>query len=239
MTMSPLYFGRAGERLFGVYHASATATARRTGVVLCAPFGHEYIRAHRSLRQLAIQLASRGYHAFRFDYFGCGDSEGEGEDATAARWLCDIESAIDELRGIAGVQRCCLVGLRFGGTMAAEVASRRSDVEAAILWDPVGSGRAYLRAMARLQRRWLWGRPGSHLFAMRPDVPELIGFPAPLTLRQSMAQLALAGAPDGSPRRIAITDPDSDWESPAVVHSALLRPAMIQRVAAAVEEHAP
>ena len=113
--MIPLHFGSASERLFGVYHAPTAGVVRSTGIVVCAPFGHEYIRAHRPLRQLAVELAGSGYHVLRFDYYGCGDSDGNGEDASLERWLHDIETAANELKDTAQLSRLCLVGLRLGG----------------------------------------------------------------------------------------------------------------------------
>ncbi len=62
---------------------SSACTCRRAGVcrlpksiVLCHPWGQEYLRAHRSMRQLGNLLAAAGHHVFRLDYFGTGDSGG-------------------------------------------------------------------------------------------------------------------------------------------------------------------
>jgi alpha-beta hydrolase superfamily lysophospholipase len=234
--MIPMHFGSAPERLFGVYHAPTAGVIRQTGVVVCAPFGHEYIRAHRSLRQLAVRLADSGYHVLRFDYYGCGDSDGNGEDASLERWLRDIDAAATELKDTAQLRRLCLVGLRLGATMAAEVSRRRADVDATILWDPIVDGGAYLRSLQRLQRRWLRGRPGSHLFAFLPHASELIGFPLPPALRQSLQDFVLQTENGSSARQIVLADPAHDWDVPELVHTALLHPDMVQRVAAAVEE---
>ena len=57
--MLPILFGPRDARLFGVFHG-ATTTPRSEGIVLCQPIGHEYIRAHRTFRQLAVHLAGAG-----------------------------------------------------------------------------------------------------------------------------------------------------------------------------------
>ena len=84
------------------------------GAVLCAPWGQEYMRTHRALRQLATQLDRAGIHVFRFDYFGTGDSSGDSDAGTPLRWIEDIRSAADEPRGASparGSQGC-----RFSGS---------------------------------------------------------------------------------------------------------------------------
>jgi alpha-beta hydrolase superfamily lysophospholipase len=233
--MIPLHFGSAPERLFGVYHPPTASAFRHTGVVICAPFGHEYIRAHRSLRQLAVRLADGGYHVLRFDYYGCGDSDGTGDEVSLDRWLADIDAAANELRDTARLDRLCLVGLRLGATLAAAVSRRRSDIEATVLWDPVVHGGAYLQSLRRLQRRWLRGRPGSHLFALLPQPSELLGFPVPPSLRRPLEALALDDGGERSARQILVVDAVPDWDAPDLVHTALLRPGMVQQVAAAIE----
>lgn len=233
--MLPMYFESGGERLFGMYHAAGRAPARRSGVLICPPFGHEYIRAHRALRQLAVALSDRGHHVLRFDYFGCGDSAGEAAAADAGRWLSDITAAIDELKAIAGVTRVCLVGLRLGATLAAQVAALRDDVDALFLWDPVADGSRFLDDLEDLQRRWLRGRPGSHRFAHAAGVTETIGFEVTPRLRRSIAPLQLAAT--AAPQHVAV-DADADWNVASQAHAALLAPHMVQRVVSLVEAHA-
>lgn len=233
--MLPIYFESSGARLFGMYHPAGRAPARRAAVLICAPFGHEYIRAHRTLRQLATALSDRGHHVLRFDYFGCGDSAGEAGDADAGQWLGDISSAIDELKAVARVTRVSLLGLRLGATLAVQAAIGRDDVEAVFLWDPIDDGAAFLAQLEDLQRRWLRGRPGSHRFARASEVDELIGFAVSPRLRRSIAALRL---PEAEPARYVAADGEADWNVPTQAHAALLAPHMVQRMVALVEEHA-
>jgi pimeloyl-ACP methyl ester carboxylesterase len=148
--MNPFFFGTRQRRLFGVYspgRASASGAGTRA-VLLCHPWGQEYLRAHRSIKQLATLLNQAGVHVMRFDYFGTGDSAGDMQDADLAGWQGDIETAIDELKDTTDAARVGLVGLRLGGTLAAGVAARRrKDVDSLVLWDPVVSGEAYLQEL--------------------------------------------------------------------------------------------
>ena len=148
--MNPFFFGTRQRRLFGVYspaRASAAGSGTRA-VLLCPPWGQEYLRAHRAMKQLATLLNQAGVHVLRFDWFGTGDSAGEMLDASLAGWQADIETAIDELKDTTDATRIGLVGLRLGGTLAAAVAARRrKDVDSLMLWDPVVSGEGYLKEL--------------------------------------------------------------------------------------------
>jgi exosortase A-associated hydrolase 2 len=148
--MTPLYFGSNERRLFGAYAPPRAAGVVARAVVLCYPWGQEYIRAHRSMRQLANMLCAAGYHVLRFDYFGTGDSAGETVEADVRGWERDIETAMEELKDTSGATRVALVGLRIGATLAARVATRKiKEIDGLVLWDPVVSGPEYLEDIFR------------------------------------------------------------------------------------------
>ena len=75
MTATPVTFAGC----FGWLHLPEGAP-RETGVVLCAPFGCEWLWAHRMYRRLASALEAQGFAVLRFDYEGTGDSRGSDED---------------------------------------------------------------------------------------------------------------------------------------------------------------
>lgn len=188
---TPLHFGPPAGRLFGVYQAPAGVAARPLGIVLCYPIGQEYLRAHRSFRQLAIRLARHGFHVLRFDYHGCGDSSGPGEVWTVPEALGDIGRAAHELRRRAGCSRIGLVGLRFGATLALLAAGQVDDAAALVLWEPVLSGGAYLQSLEAQQAAWhrLMG------LTIPPDggepATELMGFPLPAAARARVEEIDL------------------------------------------------
>ncbi len=149
--MNPFYFGTSKRRIFGIHEPAvetAVPTGRKRAVVLCPPWGAEYIYAHRSMRQLAINLSLAGYHTLRFDYFGTGDSGGEMPEADLAGWEADVESAIEAVQEISGASQVMLIGLRLGANIAAAVAARRVQaIDALVMWDPIDSGEEYLREL--------------------------------------------------------------------------------------------
>ncbi len=153
--MNPFYFGGRKNPLFGISYSPGGASTRKTGVLICNPLGQEHIRAHRSLKLLAINLAKQGFHVLRFDYFGTGDSSGEGIEANIRRWEADIKIAIEEMRGRFGLHRFHLIGIRFGATMAYRAAASRSDVTSILLWDPVVDGNRYMSKILFRHEEWL------------------------------------------------------------------------------------
>ncbi len=144
--MEAFYFGPSDTYLFGIFHPPQNGN-RREGIVLCNPFGQEYMRAHRSLRRLAIELAKLGYSVLRFDYRGTGDSAASLDSVTAADWLEDIGHAVQELIDIAAVPKVTLLGLRMGGLLAAHVAAHHPSVTRLLLWDPAMSGHEYIEEL--------------------------------------------------------------------------------------------
>ena len=144
----PVLFGDAPRRCTGWLHGAPA----ELGVVLCAPLGAEEQSAHRSVLHLADGLAQRGMRALRFDYPGCGDSEGETVDCTSLQdWVDSVVAAVAWLREV-GCTRIALLGLRLGA-MVAGMACARARPDWLVLWAPVTDGRRYareLRAMAAL-----------------------------------------------------------------------------------------
>jgi pimeloyl-ACP methyl ester carboxylesterase len=187
--VTPFYFGSGTRRLFGIYTPGQRGAGRERAVVFCHPWGVEYLRAHRSMRQLATQLTRAGVHVLRFDYFGTGDSGGETSAGDLPGWRADILAAIEELRDTSGVERVGLLGLRLGATLAAgDAAEHKGDDDSLVLWDPVVSGVEYVREICPN------GQPA-------PGGDQVGGFPLPIALRREMEVLDLVAMAPALPRR--------------------------------------
>lgn len=206
--MNPCHFGRSDAPLFGVHYPPLGATRRRDGVVLCYPGPEEYMRVHWAYRQLAQQLTRLGFHVFKFDYYGTGDSAGATGAGDLQHWRRDIVSAMEELRDVSAVNRLSLVGARLGGalaaTIAADLASNGMVVDQLALWDPVSNGRAYLAELQALQNRRIANSRYPLERLVDPQCPELLGYPLSETLRQCLAKLDLETAPLSPCRRAVI-----------------------------------
>ena len=211
------YFGAPERRLFGALHEAQTYAQRESGIVICYPFGPEYIRSHRACRLLALRLSQAGFPTLRFDYGGSGDSAGAASDVTLADWRDDLCRAIGTLRDRTGVESVCLAGLRLGASLAFEVAAERSDVTSVILWEPIVAGGDYLAELAEQHRELLW-RFFDDAARLSSGCPaEYLGTPVSVTLRGELERLNLLTLPAARAEHVLIVE---SQDSPEI---ALLR----------------
>jgi alpha/beta superfamily hydrolase len=211
----PFYFGTGARRLFGIYTPPSGPPLNR-GVLLCQPWGQEYLRAHRSFRLLADALARKGLHVLRFDYYGTGDSEGDGDGVHLAGLVEDALTAEGELRALTGIRRSGVVGLRLGAVVAARVAADRGPVRRLALWDPVVSGADHARELT--------SRATPDPAAPSICAGEVDGFPLPRRLLEEVEEVGL-------------DRPDDDWTISTLLavteegeRSAALREALETRI---------
>ncbi len=136
------------ESLFAVHHRPDPPRPGRLGVLLCPPLAEEKNKARRRLVELARLVCSRGCDVLHPDYLGTGDSTGCFEGTGIATRKRDIFAGMEYLRQ-QGAARIVLLGLRLGGTLAAEVAESAPELFGLGLIFPVVDGREYLRSILR------------------------------------------------------------------------------------------
>jgi alpha/beta superfamily hydrolase len=211
----PFFFGDSAEPLFGLYHPPRGPRSHRCSVVVCNPFGQEYLRAHRSLQQLAGRLAASGFHTLRFDYFGCGDSGGDDHQGGLGRWLEDTAAAVEEVQALSESPTVALVGLRMGATLAVRLASRCPVVEHLVLWDPVPNGRRYLEELTIAHEVWIREHTHPRLGGQAAPVEaQALGFPLPSGLRAELEAVDLSNFPRSPARHaLVLTTPGRDAEA--------------------------
>jgi len=152
--MHAFYFGNSDKPLYGVSHPPTSNNYRNSAILICNSIGHEYIRSHRALRQLANRLADLGYYVMRFDYTGVGDSSGDFNNVSLSDWKNDINLASEELKAISAQDRISVIGLRIGATLSL-MASSQCDFNNIIMLDPVTSGKHFTDNLELLQKRLL------------------------------------------------------------------------------------
>jgi len=186
------YFGDRGG-LLGSLHVAQRLQPRSTAVVLCNPFGEEASRSHRTYRVLATQLERLGYTVIRFDYSGTGDSLGESDEVSIAHWVTDIGTAAERVRQASKAQRVCLVGVRFGATLAA-LAAQIVRPRQLVMWDPIVDGRAYLAELAAQHESYMRDELGRSEPRIRSDgtPTEALGMPISAALAAEIAAIDLA-----------------------------------------------
>jgi uncharacterized protein len=207
-SMNPIRFGDPARELFAIYQHPVAGTCDHA-VLLCNPFGQEAIRSHRLFRVLADRLCRQGYPVMRFDYFGTGDSAGDGDALSLGGLVKDIATAQAELARRSGARTFTWLGLRLGAT-AALLASKSGAPGALpparlILWEPVIDGKKYLAELEDAQNFALEEAFGARCH-IDPDFRSLIaaergkealGFPLSAAFRaeiESLSPTSFAGA---------------------------------------------
>jgi len=130
-----------GEKIFGVLHLPAVV-ARAPVVLICHGLAGHKTGKFRVYVDLATQLAKLGIATMRFDYRGCGDSEGLFYDITPEGHYSDALICLDYLKNHPRIDnsRIGIYGRSFGGTVAVKAANEDGSIKAMSLWCPMFSG---------------------------------------------------------------------------------------------------
>ncbi len=145
-----IWFTNEGMRLYGMLHLPE-GDGPHPGVMILHGFTGHRIEPHRLFVKLARRLAAEGLAAFRFDFRGSGESEGEFADATVLGEVSDALAGLEWLaaRPEIDASRLGVLGLSLGGCVAALTAGRRPDrLQALVLWAAV----AHPQRLAERQR---------------------------------------------------------------------------------------
>lgn len=218
----PIRFGTADRELVGIYHSPASAADRRDFCVLCNPFGEEAMRSHRLFRTIAERLVRGGMHVLRFDYFGTGDSAGDGAEGELDGWTRDVLVAHDEIARRSGASQGVLFGLGLGATLAA-LASRqvRRGAVRLVLWEPVTNGASYLATLAEAHtsnrksavgRRWETD-PALYAQIVAETQDQVLGNPLTPTMKAQLTRLSLDSFRDLAAQRVTIVGAGAVTES--------------------------
>jgi pimeloyl-ACP methyl ester carboxylesterase len=169
------FFGSAAQPLFGLYGPPQSEVDHDHGILLCAPAGHECMRAYWGLRLLGDQLIQCGFHVMRFDYSCLGDSAGDFEQASTLQWVDDIKTALAELQDTAGVRQISAIGVRLGAALAF-TAAKDVPLHHLVMWDPVLDGQVYIDQFRSMQKQLLRTWPHAPVCAPGAAHEELLGF---------------------------------------------------------------
>jgi pimeloyl-ACP methyl ester carboxylesterase len=141
-------FTSDGLALSGVAHVpdGLKAGERRPAIIMMHGFG-----ANKSggPEWVCNQFESWGYVALRFDYRGCGDSEGERGRVIAMEEVSDARNAVTYMasRPEVDASRIALCGSSLGAGVAVYAAGIDPRVGAVILENGLGNGERIIRSM--------------------------------------------------------------------------------------------
>ncbi len=123
----------------------------RGSVLAVHAFAEEMNKTRAAAADGARALAAAGFAVLQIDLTGCGDSAGDFEDATWARWLDDLADAWGWLGERSSGSRW-LWGTRLGALLAEQFASQSVPrADGLLLWQPVVSGAQHLNQFLRLK----------------------------------------------------------------------------------------
>ena len=199
MTHAAFFLPAPDGQRFCIHHPAQGGDARGA-VLYLHPFAEEM---HKSRRMAALQsraLADAGFEVLQIDLLGCGDSSGDFGDASWESWIDDALVAIGWLR-----ERrpgpLWLWGLRVGGLLAADLASRLDEPPGLVLWNPVISGQQFLQQFLRLKLATSGGEGGGKATMARireglaqGESIEVAGYRLSASMAQQLERASLTGS---------------------------------------------
>ena len=132
---------RSGEHnLSGALHLPEYRKEAIPLLIFVHGFVGSKVGEHRLFIKAARYFTERGYGVFRFDFSGCGESDGDYAGVTVTNQLKEVQDVVDYLSSIRGIDklRITLVGHSLGGAVASLTAASDTRIKQLILWSPVG-----------------------------------------------------------------------------------------------------
>ncbi|MFC7370282.1 alpha/beta hydrolase [Fictibacillus iocasae] len=109
-------------------------------IIICHGFTSSRIGVDRLFVKSAVQLEREGNIVVRFDYAGCGESEGQYGENSFDDLIEQTQTVITFGTELPGVDRnqVTLIGHSLGGAVAAITAAKDHRVKNLVLWSAVG-----------------------------------------------------------------------------------------------------
>jgi exosortase A-associated hydrolase 2 len=118
----------------------------RGALLLLPPWAEELNKTRRALAQAVTAFAAAGFATLQMDLYGCGDSDGEFEDASWPLWQQDLQAGLAWLREQHPGMPLIAWALRAGALLAGPLA-----VDAQLWWQPATQGKNLLQQFLRLR----------------------------------------------------------------------------------------
>jgi len=126
-----VFFQSQGQRVSGVFHIP---DAENPPSIVAS---HGLLSSKDSDKWIALgeRMAREGMALLRFDFRGCGESEGRIEESTVSGRVSDLAAAVDFVRSYPGLgNRIGLLGSSLGGYVSLIRASMDKEIKAIVLW---------------------------------------------------------------------------------------------------------
>lgn len=190
MNFQPIYFSSEHGQLYGVHHFPAKEQANQQAILIIPPMGHEYVRCHKTLQKLALDLSDNGFHVLRFDYAGTGDSNNP-DNWDLETWKSNALEALRELSERSETHELSVVGVRLGASLAI---SLKTTLRSLVLWDPIIRGDDYLGELKILNAELLETTIHSSSKNSPPNgaTDELVGYHCTESMQESLRHFSLS-----------------------------------------------
>jgi len=141
-------------RLSGVLHLPESRGAKHAAFLVLHGFGSN--KDGTGSKAVAAMLSGLGYAALRFDFRGCGESEGDRGRVICQEQVRDTRNALSHLAGRADVdpRRIGIIGQSFGAAVAVYAAGADRRVAACISSGGWGDGAKKFRRQHASPRAW-------------------------------------------------------------------------------------
>ena len=142
------YINCRNRNIFTVLHTPENKTNKK-GILFIHPYAEEKQRIDRIIVHFARILCTKGYSVMRFDFYGCGDSEGNFEELTFESQISDIQSISNIFIRDTGIEEISLFGVRLGASIALQYSEIDKNIANLILWSPIINGAGYAGTLFR------------------------------------------------------------------------------------------
>ena len=129
------------QKISAVLHYPASETFLLKPLIFVHGFVGSKVGEHRLFVKAARYFANQGYLVLRFDFLGCGESDGDYQEVTVTNKLKQLQNVIDYLLSLPKVDReyLTVIGHSLGGAVASLTASIDKRIKRLILWAPVAA----------------------------------------------------------------------------------------------------
>ncbi len=134
---SHFFFGSDKHQLYAMLYEPEKKLNLSETYIILHPFAEEKKSSQIVLVDLARKISTEGNHVMLFDFFGCGDSEGDLPEANISIWLDDLRLAVELMKEKVNAKRINLIGLRLGAFIGALYAKEHNDISKLVLIEPV------------------------------------------------------------------------------------------------------
>jgi uncharacterized protein len=120
-------------------HVPENPEYRVPAVLFCHGYTGSRIEQRYIFVRMARLLAKAGIASLRFDYRGCGESEGLFRDHSLLNYIEDTEFCLEYMKNLDSIinEKIGILGYSLGGAVAAETTEKHPEIKTVVLWSPV------------------------------------------------------------------------------------------------------